>query len=669
MLCPYCGNYGNSDDVICPACGKLLPRGENRGTGVMAIRQGRRAREEAKTAEPREWQRRQGTDRAWVEPDPRPVNDDKLPVYADPEIFEADGTPATDAAEIERHLTRPVYGEDTGREGLSQNETPLIRSRRSHPMRKHGFNWMIVLIAAGVLLLGGLIAGVWWLRRAPAGMDFRINRAYESWRSGGSQGDFVEVHGREVDDSEAFWRVGNERMDSGDLLGAIEMFRAAVALEEEQDDGRVRIDGLLQLATAYMRTDQTDKAEEIFIHIYTDLYPTGTEAYTREIALLREAGRDAEAAELMKLAFQMTGNVTFNRQRNQLLPSQPVTTLTAGQAFDRQRTLHLISPEGMPIYYVMNDREAVLFDEERHITESWTLYDDAVGIYLDEGSWTIRAVCVNGDLASDELSATYTVDLPAPHQPMCGLAPGTYSGRQFVALWPSREDGDEPITIYYTIDGTIPTPDSPVYEEGHKIAMRARNITLRAVAVNSYGKQSTVLERTFRFSSMPDPPKGYATDYPADIASIRLNHTTYDVFSAEFGPGGDAEDVEMDRLGTCRRYHYSWGYATFQQVAGTRYIVELYCTTNDLQFPRSTRIGMTEDEIVSKFRDLGQVESPSGNRGLYSNRDGVGSIIAQPDGTKIIRYIAYTPDSHYWQLDYTLNRQGACVSVYHRFIP
>ena len=127
--------------------------------------------------------------------------------------------------------------------------------------------------------------------------------------------------------------------------------------------------------------------------------------------------------------------------------------------------------------------------------------------------------------------------------------------------------------------------------------------------------------------------------------------------------------MEIDRLGICRRYHYTWGYATFQQVAGTRYIVELYSTANALQYPRSTRIGMTEREIVTKFRDLGQVESPSGNRGLYSNGDGTGKIMMQADGSKIIRYIAYTPDSHYWQLDYNLNRQGTVESIYQRFIP
>ena len=47
MLCPFCSAYASDDEIVCPKCGKLLPRRENREEGVMAIRQGKRAREAA----------------------------------------------------------------------------------------------------------------------------------------------------------------------------------------------------------------------------------------------------------------------------------------------------------------------------------------------------------------------------------------------------------------------------------------------------------------------------------------------------------------------------------------------------------------------------------------------------------------------------------------------
>ena len=127
--------------------------------------------------------------------------------------------------------------------------------------------------------------------------------------------------------------------------------------------------------------------------------------------------------------------------------------------------------------------------------------------------------------------------------------------------------------------------------------------------------------------------------------------------------------MTLGSLGVCRRYHYSWGYASFYQVGSARYIVELYHETNEIDAPRKTRIGMTETEITSKFRDMGQVESPSGNRGLYSNGDGIGKIYMQEDGSKIIRYIAFTADGHYWQLDYNLSKSGTVTSIYHLYIP
>ncbi len=652
MLCPFCGTYGAANDVICPACGRLLPRGENHDSGVMAIRQGKRARQEAQSGETPIWQRRQGTARVYVDPDTRPATGGQIPVFPTAQIFDADGTPVSDEREIERSLARQLYGEEeyAGRTGAA---APAVR-RRSRPIRKHGFNWMILWIALAVLVVVSGVAAVVWLRATDEGHLFLVRHDYE------------------INDSAAYWQVGRERMDTGDLDGAIDLFLRAAELEEAQS-GRTNLDGLMMLATAYLSKGETEKAEEIYVHIYTDINPSSEEAYRREIELLRESGREAEAADLMLVAYRKTGSDTFRRQRNLLLPSQPVTDLTAA-VFEQRRTMHLTSPEGYPIYYVMNNEEAVLFDEDRHITSDWILYDGS--IYLDEGKWTIRAVCVNGELASDELSATYTVDLPSPHQPNCGLSPGTYEKKQRVYLWPNKEDEAkkkdgtvEKITIYYTIDGSIPDADSPIADRDVAIRLPAYSITLQAIAVNSYGKPSTVLERHFVIKAEKDPPKGYATDNPADIASVRLNSTTYDMFVSSFGQEERGEDVDMGNLGICRRCYYRWGYVTYQMVGTTRYLVEISYNTNEIESPRSTKIGMSETEITSKFRDMGQLESPSGNRGLYSNGDGIGKIYKQQDGTKIIRYIAYTADGHYWQLDYNLDRSGIVGSIYMLYIP
>ena len=96
-------------------------------------------------------------------------------------------------------------------------------------------------------------------------------------------------------------------------------------------------------------------------------------------------------------------------------------------------------------------------------------------------------------------------------------------------------------------------------------------------------------------------------------------------------------------------------------------LVDLYFTSSRFSGPRSTGIGSTEDGIVSVFRDMGQVESPSGNRGLYASDEDVGKIYKQEDGSKIIRYRAETADSHMWQLDYNMSAVGVCTSIHWTF--
>mgnify|MGYP001631569063 len=108
---------------------------------------------------------------------------------------------------------------------------------------------------------------------------------------------------------------------------------------------------------------------------------------------------------------------------------------------------------------------------------------------------------------------------------------------------------------------------------------------------------------------------------------------------------------------------YDWGYACFARLRTANVLVELYMTRDEFTAPRKTQIGSTEDEVVSVYKDFGQVESPSGNRGLYENEFNKGKIYKQEDGTKIIRYRVETGDSHIWQLDYELNTSGTVDAI------
>ena len=71
------------------------------------------------------------------------------------------------------------------------------------------------------------------------------------------------------------------------------------------------------------------------------------------------------------------------------------------------------------------------------------------------------------------------------------------------------------------------------------------------------------------------------------------------------------------------------------------------------------------DFVVGKYKDLGQLPSASGNRGLYALDNGSdGKIWKQEEktGQKIVRY-RIKNEGHYYVLDYIINQNGAVTAV------
>jgi hypothetical protein len=99
-------------------------------------------------------------------------------------------------------------------------------------------------------------------------------------------------------------------------------------------------------------------------------------------------------------------------------------------------------------------------------------------------------------------------------------------------------------------------------------------------------------------------------------------------------------------------------------------LVELWFNDGSVfKAPRDTGVGNPEDFVVGKFKDLGQIASTSGNRGLYALDSGSdGKIWLQEDGSKIIRY-RIRSEGHWYQLDYNVSESGTVTSVDWRYIP
>ncbi len=647
MLCKNCGAYADDEAIVCPECGKLLHFSAlSAEGGAEAIRQGKRAREAvtrpaAKPQDDFRRKRRSGPSHATVPipaiHDTRPDPNEYYESFVDEEEGETAREEAQEGQDTFDRGYRPVYSD----EASSREAAELYASVR--PMKQHRgpmVNWfrvaLIVTICVGMTVAGG------WLFLKKTEMGQRV----------------MARLGREAT-STALWKVGEEKLDSGDIEGAILHFEKAKAQDEENQTPDV--DGLLLLGSAYEAAGMTDEAAALYEEIFTET-PNRPEAYVNLIRILlarRAKGDLARAGELMQEAYEKTGEVAFLNQRNDFVPAPPKVDLTAA-LYDTKKYISITSYQGFDVYYT--------FDENADLPEGGTLFTERV--FLDEGVHTLRAVAVDGELVSDELRGTYKIIMPSPQTPRSSLAPNTYKQRQRVRLKPGLDnENDTDIVIYYTIDGSNPDADSPIYNTDEPFWLPGGRVTLKAVAVNKYNKVSNMLEIMYKIEAKPYPLSACTLEEMSEYFSLYV--TTMTDFQQTYGPGDLVGDVRLEGLDTdCRRYDYSWGYAVMSRTKSGWVLAEVYCDkTGPIGAPRGTKVGDSADYVVGKFRDMGQVASKSGNRGLYSVDGGTGKIWAQEDGGKIIRYTCVTKESHRWQFDYIADPDGIVTVIDMRYYP
>ena len=629
MLCPKCGYYAENEENVCPSCGNILthPSGE-KAAGAQAIRQGKRAREAVhgypvrKEDTPEVRKRRSGASHATLE-----MPTVKEERFTGNDYFDTMTVSESDVPgpSFERRR-RTFYDENSDPDQATRYTAAHQKGRWVHRRMVNWIKLSMIIVCLAALVIAGIIG---YLKFTPSGQLMVTRIALK----------FPQLH---IDvTASSLWTIGEEFMDKGQIQSAIECFEQAKEMNEKDDV--FNVDGLLTLGSAYEAAGQIDTAAELYEYIYTKT-PSRPEAYKAHIRILENSGKEGDlirAGELMKLAYKNTNDEVFQTQRNDFLPKPPQVDLTAAY-YEKKEHITLTSYQGFDIYYTF-DANAILPFGGIKFTEP---------IPLDEGTWSLRAVCVNGELVSDELRGTYRISMPRPMMPQANLAPNLYKTRQTVRLKPGKDNiNDDDIEIYYTIDGSPPDRDSPKYD-GEPIKLPTGKVTLRAVAVNQYQKTSNELEVKYEIDAKPKPKSVFTNEDTID--QIRLGVTTQLEFFETYGEGeftGTVESADYDT--ECRRYDYSWGYVIMNLSRKTWVVVELsYTSAGIFSAPRGTSIGNEETEITNKFRDMGQVEGgEKHNRGLYYNDKGSGKIWNENDGVKIIRYI-YSYESHKLQLDY-----------------
>ncbi len=644
MLCPDCNTYAAEDDVVCRRCGKLLDRQQGGEEELMSFRQGRHLRRvQEELPPPPAAPGSTGASRSFEDTRPREAAEP----YARRENLAATGT---------------FYGLEGGmiddlplEHQVSDNPAIMAAARRRSRARKtmrmkRLINWAYVLIGSFVLVIALAIGVFVFLTRTPGGQVIMARMGEDAT-------------------SAAMWQVGQEYLRTGDIDRALEYFTTARQKDEEAKEPNVT--GLLQMGSAYEAADRLAEAEEVYAYIYTEVVPSAPEAYRAQVRVLLAEEREAEAAALLAEAYKQTGVDGFRTQRLEILPEVPQTSVVPGY-YNAAQTVALLQGQDCEVWYTL-DRFAVL-------PEDGVLYEGP--LELSEGEHNLRAVAVSGDLVSDVMVAAYQIYLPTPLQPDSNLAPNTYEGSRKVTLRPgklSEEDLeknpgyaatlDDPvaqtITMYYTVDGSQPDQDSPVWD-GTPIQLGTYSgyQVLKAVSVNGYGKQGNMLETRYKFTGKA----GYRDVYGIEdvIGGLKLGTTTREDFHARFGAGQGPEMTLMNDVdGECEKYVYDWGYATFMKIKSGWVLADVYFTDNQFDAPRNTRIGMTEAEITKLYKDFGQPVGATGiKRGLYyENEDKQGVVSILPDGQRIVYYRVGTADGHVWQLEYHIGASGRCDAI------
>lgn len=259
---------------------------------------------------------------------------------------------------------------------------------------------------------------------------------------------------------------------------ALQYYKNALSLKP--DDIVVR----LAMAEIYMDQEAYDEAIVLLTEV-ADLRPEETSAYEGLIRIY-EAKKDY--ASIIALASDIEDNDILKLFEDYLVDTPVISPL--GGKYDDFIYVTMFSKEDADIYYTVDGSEPT--------AENGTLYTEnkfaeEEGILLDEnGKYTIRAVCINEKGISGEMTeAIYEIELAIPEFAKVSPDGGRISYETTVTI-----EVEEGCSVYYTWDGTDPTPESLKYTEPLEIPT-GNNILSVLVVNDKTGLDSGVYRTNF----------------------------------------------------------------------------------------------------------------------------------------------------------------------------
>ncbi|MGN1369487.1 MAG: chitobiase/beta-hexosaminidase C-terminal domain-containing protein [Aristaeellaceae bacterium] len=464
--------------------------------------------------------------------------------------------------------------------------------------------------------------------------------------------------GWSVANTDAYVTLGRELLEQAYFTRALEMLNVAVEREPEN------VDALVLMGQAYTELGRTDEAIAIYQSLIEEIAPAHPSAYRNLIKIYQQQGYNAEALALMKTA-EENANTTqeFTVMLREYTPTAPTLSHLEGR-YNEEIDVTISIPEGQTVYYTTDGTDP---------SESGLIYAEGTQIHIPEGKMTIKVIgFTDNGTPSDQITANYTVIIPTPAAPKANYASGVYKKAPKVTLRPGSEDKKENekiVAIYYTLDGRQATTESTLYTE--PIQLPIGDSRLRAIAVSSNGKISYEMNVTYKvegnlknmfnsndtFKNMELYKTGYKT-----FTKAWGTPESYEVLPTEDWYSPDMESYEAV---------YSWGTARFciKTTGGSPVLYALDTTSSKMTAPRTTRVGMDADEVLGKFRDLGQAAlDEHGNRLLYNYNSAntqFGTYRMEADGLYAIHYYYPIGDDKeiFVELSYYLDEDGNVARV------
>jgi hypothetical protein len=188
----------------------------------------------------------------------------------------------------------------------------------------------------------------------------------------------------------------------------------------------------------------------------------------------------------------------------------PVIT-PASQAFSGSLSVNITDgTTGAIIYYTLDGSTP---------TTSSAVYSGSLTISSTETVTAIAMISGGTSFASGAASQTYTLNSQTP-APTFLPNGGSYATAQSVAL----SDSASGATIYYTVDGSTPTTNSPVYSSATPINVSATT-TIKAIAVAGALTTSPVASATYTITS-GGTAINYSNGFSSAASTMTFNGST-----------------------------------------------------------------------------------------------------------------------------------------------